>query len=480
MKFAPIFCSLVFMVASGAMSFAQVGAQPDQATTQKDGQSNADAALSNEARTQKAMANIEKAISVMIPGGIAKGTPRQKNFAAVIDLFGRGQARDAMDALKKMSAEDPQLPPAEILMAGLTFAVGDNKSGNVLLESSAVKHPNYPGVYLSFAQIALNTGRITDASLHADKAATLIESESLSPEKKNHFLKQYYEVATGIYLRRKQNQQADDALEKLQTVSPNLPFYFFSKAELAFRAEQYEPTLQFLRQHASAIESKRLPELTLVDWLKSTGKQDESNDLLVKTLEKNPGNGLAQMMAAQMYMAREEFPNALVSLKRFVEINGEESDKSIDMKGRIAFAGGSYEFAADHFRDLNKRTPNDPSSANIYALCLIESEDPEKRKQAQQISEQVARRLSNNPLALASLAYIYQKNGEKERAQRLMANVAMTRQTTPEISFFLSHWLNENGQSDKAAEILQQAIDSKGLFLYRSAARKLLATIKSQ
>jgi hypothetical protein len=61
-----------------------------------------------------------------------------------------------------------------------------------------------------------------------------------------------------------------------------------------------------------------------------------------------------------------------------------------------------------------------------------------------------------------------------------MANVAMTRQTTPEISFFLSHWLNENGQSDKAAEILQQTIDSKGLFLYRSAARKLLASIKGK
>lgn len=428
------------------------------------------------ARQQRAKENVEKALAVLIPGGIVAGTPRQKKFAAVIDSFAKGQAPDAMDALKKMSAEDTNLPPADVLLAGLSFAVGDNKSGLALLESSAIKHPNYPGVYLSFAQIAINTNRITDASLHAEKTARLIESGNLSPERKSHFLKQYYEVATSIFLRRKQNKKAGEMLEQLQAISPNMPFYFFSKAQVSFRGGNNDAALQFLKQHATATESKRLPELTLTEWLRNAGQAGQAQDLLLKTRQQNPQDATTQMMAAQMFMAKEDFPNALMAVKSFEEING-ETNQSLDMKGRISFAGQSYAVAAGHFRNLNMKAPKDASSANILALCLIESDDPEQRKLAMQISEGVTRSMTGNPLAVASLAYIYLKNGEAEKSKQLMQRVAMSRQATPEISYFLANWLIETGQADQAANILKQALNTKGLFLYRSASRKLLTSL---
>lgn len=476
-KILSICASLFLIVAFVANVCGQNADATDQATP---GSNRFENGADQAARTQKALDSIEKALAVLIPGGIAEGSARQEKFAAVIDSFAKRQARDAMDALEKMSAEDPNLPPAEIMMAGLTFAVGDNKSGIALLESSAVKHPNYPGVYLSFAQIAINTNRITDASLHADKTAKLIEAGNLSPEKKEHFLKQYYEIATSIFLRRKQNDQANQMLDQLQATSPNLPFYYFSKAELAFRGGQNDQALKYLKQHAGAIKSNKLPELTLVDWLKNTGKDKPAEELLLKTGEQNPKDATAQMMAAQMYMSREDFPNSLMALKRFEENNQGNSKRSLDMKGRIAFAGLSYDVAAEHFRNLAIKSPNDPSSANILALCLVESNDPEKQKQAIQISQRVASRMSNNTLALASLAYILMKNGEKEKSTQLMQQVAMSRQATPEISYFLANWLIENGQSDQAASILKKAIDSKGLFLYRSASMKLLSSLQKE
>ena len=53
----------------------------------------------------------------------------------------------------------------------------------------------------------------------------------------------------------------------------------------------------------------------------------------------------------------------------------------------------------------------------------------------------------------------------------------MSRQATPEISYFLANWLIETGQADQAANILKQALNTKGLFLYRSASRKLLTSL---
>jgi len=473
-KTIAIFTTLIFTAAIAGNLCGQTGSASGQAKPTNRFEAGADQAN----RTQQAVEKIEKAITVLVPGGIVDGTPRKEKITAIIDAFVKGQARDAMDSLEKLSAEDSSLPPAEILMAGLTFAVGDNNSGLKLLETSAVKNPNYPGLYLSFAQIALNTNRITDASLHADKTARLIETGDLSQEQKRHFLKQYYEIATGIFLRRKQNAKADEMLEQLQALSPNLPFYFFSKAELAFRGNNNDQALQFLTQHSNLIDSKRLPELTLVDWLKSTGKDGPAQDLLLKTVQQNPKDATTQMMAAQMYMAQEDFPNALAALQKFEAINGGESNQSLDMKGRIAFAGLSYDVAAEHFRKLNQKPRKDASSLNIMALCLVESDNTDQRKQALKISQQVASRMTGNPLAIASLGYILLKNGETEKSNQLMQRVIMSRQTTPEISYFIANWLIENGQSDQATEILKQSINSKGLFLYRSASRKLLSRLE--
>ena len=468
---------ILFALVAGSLE-AQTGTEQSQATPEQPNRFQA--GTEQNARAQQAKETIEKAIAVLVPGGIVKGTPRKGQFDAVIDSFTKGQGRDAMDALEKMTAEDVNLPPADVLMAGLAFAVGDNKSGIGLLEKSAMKYPDYPGVYLSFAQIAINTNRITDASLHADKTAQLIETGNHSPEQKKHFLKQYYEIAASIFLRRKQNNEATGMLDELQAISPNLPFYFFSKAEIAFRAEENDAALQFLKQHAAATESKQLPELTLVDWLQKSGKNGPAQDVLLKTRQQHPKDAATQIMAAQMFMAKEDFANALMALKTFEEINGGETTRSLDMKGRIAFAGLSYDAAAEHFLNLTRKAPKDASSANILALCLIESDDPEKKKQAMQISQRVASTMTGNALAVASLAYIYLKNGELEKAKQLMQRVAMSRQATPEISYFLANWLIADGRPDQAASILKQADNVKGLFLYRSAARKLLSSLEAK
>jgi predicted Zn-dependent protease len=472
------FAVLVFAGLACGTSCAQNADAPAQQQNRFEAAANVEA--NNQAMQQQAKETIEKAIAVLVPGGIVDGTQRQKDFATVIDSFAKGQAKDALEALRTMAAEDRDLPPAEVMLAGLTFAVGDNKSGLALLESCAMKNPDYPGVYLSFAQIALNANRVTDASLHAAKTADLLVKGELTPNQKAHFYKQYYEIATGIYLRRKQPQKANEMLDELQKIAPNRPFYFFTKAEIAFRNGNNNEALQFLQQHASAIKGKRLPELTLTEWLKNSGKSEQAEQLLAETLVKNPADAQTQLMSAQMFMAKEDFPRALANLKKFEEIKQEETIQSLDMKGRIAFAGLSYEIASEHFLKLTKLAPNDPSSANIYALCLVESEDIEKRKQAQAISQRVATRMSSNSLALASLGYIYLKNGEEEKAAQILQRVALSRQGSPEISFFLANWLESKGDKDQAIGLLQKAVESQGLFLYRSAALKLQNRLKGQ
>lgn len=429
-------------------------------------------------RGQAAVDSVLNSMAVLVPGGIEDGSPRKEKLAAAIEMFRQGEIVNTMREFKDLALIDPELPPADVMMAGLTFAIGDNKSGLSLLETSAVKHPKYPGVYLSFAQLALNSGRVADASVHMEKTAALLQSGKLSATQQTHFQKQYHEIMTGIHLRRGQDDLAEESLTQLQAIDPNVPFYLFSKAELAFKKENRDAALQFLKQHALATESKKLPEATMVEWLEATGNNADAEAYLLDTLAKNPDSAQIQFMAAQLFLSKEDFAKALLAIDKFESIEG-ETLSSIDMKGRMHFAGQNYELAERSFAELTRRQPRDANFQNVYSLCLIESDDPEKQQLARTTSEQIVRRMPQNRLAVAALGYIYLRLGQTEEANKFLQPVAMAPNNSPEISYFVARWLHETGKSTEAAKILEMALETKSLFLYRSASRKLMQEINS-
>ena len=428
----------------------------------------------------RAKAVLEKAVDVLCPGGLSPGSPRKAIVETAIDQFLSGKVPDTLKTLKELNAKDAETPPAEFLLTGFWFAVGDSKRGLAGLEKNAVEHPDYPGIYLSFAQLALNSNRVSDAVLNAEKAEELASQSDLSSTWRTYFLKQYYEVKTNIHLRRKENDEANLALDRLQEVKPNLPFFFLNKAKLMFEGRRNLETIQYLRKYGQSIESKQLPELILVDWLKRQGKLKEAKDLLEAILSKFPKDTDTLMMLAEMYLSEENFSKTLAMIERFERANAGETTRSIDIKGRIAFAGLSYDTAAGYFRAIAKEDSKNANNATVLALSLIESSDPEKRKEAQAILQQVVTRLPKNSLALASLGYAFMKNGENKNAAEAMRRVATARQGSSEVSWFLANWLAERGQNQDAIKLLVNATQVQGFFLYRTAARKLLAKLRSQ
>ena len=441
----------------------------------------ADAKAKKDLQTQKAKQSIKQAVAVLFPGGVPEGSPREEQLSLVVDTFIGGSAPDTLDQLRTMVANDPDLPPAELLMAGLAFAVGKNPTGLAILESSAIEYPDHPGVYLSFAQLAINAKRITDASLHADRAARMVQAGDFSPVAAQHFKKQYYEIVTNIRMLRNQTDLADQSLERLQATEQGLPFYFFNKARLAFLDGQTDQTLRLLNQHAQAKEADdndRLPELTLVDWFRAADKPLEAERLLLETIDRHPDNVAALKMTAELYLSKENFVDALKTIELYQKASGGENITTLEMKGRIAFAGLSYTVAAQNFQNFAKLSPNNPAGVIMLSLSLIESERPDMRKNAQAIAEQVAQRMSQNLLAVATLGYIYQKNGLPEKADPLMRRVAAASNGSPEISWFLAYWLAKKGKKEDAIKLLEVMVETKGLFIYRTAARKLLADLK--
>lgn len=431
------------------------------------------------ARDRRIAGAITGAINVLIPGGIGANPKREAGFATAVSMFQRGQAKDTLDHLEKMCKEDPELPPAKMLLAGLTFSVGDNNSGIALLEKCATENTEYPGIYLSFAQLALNSGRVTDAVAHSEKTRRLLNESKFSAAQQNLFQKQYLEILTGIFLRRQQYDQASTVLDQIQAIEADLPFYLYTKAEIEFRNDNFDQTLALLGKRAEKLGSSQLPEITLIEWFRKDRQQERSEKLLGETLEKNPEVAELHLMTASLQLGKEQFPAALVSVRKFEKLKA-ETVASLDIKARVAFAGQSYDVAESHFKTLIDRVPSDLSFRNIYALCLIESEDPEKKKEALKISQQVASRLTRNPLAIATLGYILLKAGNKQGASQIMSRIAATQGGSPEVTYLIAQWQYELGQKETASKLLEKAVKVNSLFLYRSAAKGLLQKVNAE
>ena len=280
-------------------------------------------------------------------------------------------------------------------------------------------------------------------------------------------------------MRRQQLDQASTILDQLQEIESDLPFYLFTKAEIAFRADDFDQTLALLRKRAEKLGSTQLPEITLIDWYRKDQKPEKAEQLLGETLQKNPDVAELHLMTASMHLQKEQFPDALVSVSKFERLS-RETNLSIDIKARVAFAGQSYGVAESHFKKLIDRVPSDLSIRNIYALCLIESEDPEKRKLAKKISELVARQLGRNPLAAATLGYILLKTDNMPAANQIMNRIVATQSGSAEVTYLIAQWQYEVGQKESAGKLLEKIVGVNSLFLYRSAAKSLLQKIKSE
>ena len=115
----------------------------------------------------------------------------------------------------------------------------------------------------------------------------------------------------------------------------------------------------------------------------------------------------------------------------------------------------------------------------MYALCLIESDDPAKRKMALEIANNNLRALPNNVIAQAARGYILLREGKTEQAKTAIGRALQQQNSSPEIRFFAASVLNAMEEKENSIATLEQALKYRGLFLYRARAKKMLQQLSN-
>jgi tetratricopeptide (TPR) repeat protein len=414
----------------------------------------------------------------MIPGEFVEGSPQKKSIEDAVTAFQIQNIGRVNEIFKDLAANNKEYPPADLLLAALSYSVKDSQSGLILLERAAVEHPDYPGVYAAFARLAINQGRVSDALAMFEKFGRTLEASRLEPTAREHFEQQYLDGLIDVAMRQKHYDQARDYLDRQRASLPDNPKVLMVSAELEYHDGNVEESLAYLQQLKTKYPNTRTPESVLGNWFQQEGKTKEAEKWIRAAAEKFPNDAQVQLEFANWAISQEDFPIASSAIIK-AEKATSESLFSRNLKGRIAFANQSYGVAEAHYRVIAEKQPNNFDASNMYALCLIESNDEKKQQLAREITIRNFRSLPDNVVAQAALGYVELKLGDPQQAKTILTRAARSAGTAPEIDYFLGALLAQLGESEQAQLLLDSALKHKGLFLYRSAAEKLSAELKS-
>ena len=384
------------------------------------------------------------------------------------------------ELLAELKTSSPMFPPVEMMEAVLHFSANQNNAGFQMLETAAIKAPGYPGIYFAFGRMALNQNRLTDAGALAEKAAKIFQSGQFSAVETDHFRGQYFQIVTLIALKQGRFKEATELGAKFERLMPNDVRSLALSAEVLCANGEPEKSFEYLQRLQKIKPDVKNLELIIAGWCRNLGRQRESDDWMRRAGRQYPDKPSVQIAVADWAVTLEDFEMAAKAVENAEKANGKESPATLWIKGQIAFAKGDYPAAEGELEQLYESNKTSSEISHQYALCLIESSDEEKKYLAQELATQNLQASPTNPRALSALAWIMLRRGEKQNAQQLFARATKNGNMAADTAYYLARFVSENGDDPGALNLLEQAVQRKGYFMYRKPANELLKTIKAK
>ncbi|MEM7456794.1 MAG: tetratricopeptide repeat protein [Planctomycetota bacterium] len=428
---------------------------------------------------EQAINQLVAEMSQLVPGEIEEGSAQQRVLTDAATKFANRDYAGMKDSLDAGRSMDPLFPPAELLWAAMLFAANDADNGLLMLEEAALQHPEDPGVHLAFTRLAVNQRRYTDGLALLEKSVRLIQAAELSELEDTHYKALYYDMAAELAVKLGKFDQAKINIERLREVSPEDNKGEALLAEIEFEEGNFDRSIELLESYRAQNPGARTPELVLVAWFGERGRIEEASDWIEKAGGKYPDDAIVQLEFANYCVNEERFPDANKAIA-VVEEAIEESDVTIQLKAKIAFASEAYSLAESYFERL-AASPESQNldTANMYALSLIENSDPEKQQLARQLVENNFRAMPDSPITQAAFAWVLYRQGDTQNAMGLLSRATAVRPLAPEIAFFAANLMRDQGRTEEAKEVLRGAIEYDGLYLYRSRAKRLFDELET-
>jgi len=412
----------------------------------------------------------------------------------IVEGLTRFSNRDFSTAREKLAAavqRNPKLAPPDVLMARAFLIFNESAAARSFLEQAIKQSPNDPEAYLLLGRIANSEGRSTEAELLLQKAMSLTGTFDQNARRKRNFLLAGYATLAEIAEKREQWPQAKQYLTQL--VSPSLEpdngKLYQALARAQFKLGDAKGAYETLKKGQEKDSKLSHPGITMASFYAGNDNPADSAKWIQFAVGQLPsdqeGKVNTYVAAAQLWLTLGDAKKALTMANAALQLDP-KSFEALLLRGIAAQLTGDDAAAEAAFEAAHALSPTNFNAINQMALLLAEQPSADVRKRALDFATLNARiyPLQANQItrqsieAAATLAWVLTKLNRINEADQTLRPILPMVGNSPDASFLAAQMLLDQGRSEQAISLLQGAVDSKGLFLKRADAKKLLEGLK--
>ena len=408
-----------------------------------------------------------------ILGGIRVDEPIKR----ASKLVREGHGEEALALIHSSANRYPQAYPDRLVLARLYFAENMPRQGRQALEQTVVESPNVGSVYLTFAMLALDEGRYSDAELNAGKARELLDLSKKDDAMAKALCAELYSSLAAVAEGRKDWRTAERRLRDWQEADPKNAYVRYRLGRVLFRLNKIDEASSELAQAAK--DEPLLPSagVTLAELYHQAGNAQKTIEWYEHATKAEPTRVSVRLAYARWLMMSGRADFALRMLDEAANLEPLSSDIK-RLRGVVQWQRGDFAASERIFEELNRGPSKDAIVNGLLILSLIEQEDPVKHLRGLELAEASVRSTPQSREALATLGWAYFRNGQKEKASLLLNAAVSGGQASYEVGYYLARVLADQGKIDEARSLLISATSQPSFFMHKEQAVKYLNALR--
>lgn len=410
-------------------------------------------------------------------GDESQGSESSLALANAIEAFKKNDLAQCKVELLKAKEADGDLPRVDVILSRMHLSRGSHGVVLSLLEKVAAEFPSDPDVYQCFGELALATGRHTDAWLHFEKANALVEAANLSKlseKRKKSLSLQITRLRAITAEKREDYRSAAIFYRELIARLPDEKRLNWKLGQVLVAEGDAQGGFEILQREHLSDPSLPQPELTVATIL-VTQDQHELAEIWYRNGVRADSAGTQNFLEYARWLLqrdRLEFAKELLSK---IPLKWKSNRDVVFIRAVVDRCLDNLDDAESGLKKILRDNSDDLESLDQLVLIWVESAKKEDQDQAKQVSQSNLGRTPKLQRSIATAAWVEWKLGSTDVAEKMFTVLNQSGTITPQTAYYIGQFLESKGQVQEAGDFYRRALTSRGFFAQRRMLKEKLA-----
>ncbi|NQU22103.1 MAG: tetratricopeptide repeat protein [Candidatus Nealsonbacteria bacterium] len=393
-----------------------------------------------------------------------------------LESFRKQEFEQCSRSLEAACKKYTQLPPAKLMLA--RFFLADNlfAPGMVAMEQAAAEHPEYPGVYVTFGEMAIRQHRMSDALLHFEKVLAIAEDGPWRLTQRMSFVVRAHRGLASVAESRGDWASAKIHLDLLLKYEAKNGRLRQALARTLLHLDRPGEAYERL-QEATKLDPTLAPPAVAMGMLYSRiGTGDKAAEWMDRAVKENPKDPKSLLGVATWLLQQGKLDDAQRRADAALKV-APDSAQAMFLCGVVAQHRKDYPLAETHFQLLHQKTPDDWRVRDLLAIVLAEQPEASKQRRAVFLAEANLKEQPDSINFLTTAGWAYYQLDRLDDAEKSLQAAKDKTNGPPglDTAYYLARVRADRGQWAEVRDLLKPTLSATAVWNFREEARGLLA-----